>query len=301
MFKSTSQLEFNRMFKNEQDCYEYLNKLRWAKGFRCAKCGSDKYRSGNKKYDRRCVTCGTHHSLTAHTLFHKLKFSILKAFHIAFSLSSKKGISTCEIAKRFEINQKTAWLFKRKFQEAIKTQNEKLLLSQDVEVDEFVVGGMRKQKRGRSLEKKKGVMIMIEKVDNKRIGNIKLEKINSFTKKELKSKMSKNIKDGAKIKADKYPSYESMKTDQDNFVTIYSDSGKNFQEIHQTIANFKSWLRGIHHKASDYHFQNYLNEFCFRHNNRNYEKGIFNNIIFGFLHSKKAYRSSISNVSNLNH
>lgn len=40
-------------------------------------------------------------------------------------------------------------------------------------------------------------------------------------------------------------------------------------QIHRMIFNLKNWLRGIHHKVSDAHLQQYLNEFFFRFNNRN--------------------------------
>ena len=43
--------------------------------------------------------------------------------------------------------------------------------------------------------------------------------------------------------------------------------------------NLKSWIRGIHHKVSDEHFQNYLDEFHSRFNRRNNTNTIFNNLI----------------------
>lgn len=43
--------------------------------------------------------------------------------------------------------------------------------------------------------------------------------------------------------------------------------------------NLKSWIRGIHQKVSDKHFQNYLDEFHYRFNKRNNTNTIFNNLI----------------------
>jgi len=84
-------------------------------------------------------------SATSGTLFHKLKFPILKAFHILFRLSiHKKGISSVQIGKEYGIQQKTAWLFRQKAQIAMKS-SEKIFLTGRVHVDEFTVGGPEKK------------------------------------------------------------------------------------------------------------------------------------------------------------
>lgn len=44
--------ELEKMFKSDSDCYDYLKKLRWPKGFVCPKCGSsESWSMGND----RCV------------------------------------------------------------------------------------------------------------------------------------------------------------------------------------------------------------------------------------------------------
>ena len=39
----TNQIEFDEMFKTEQDCIDYLTLVRWPNGFECPKCGSIRY------------------------------------------------------------------------------------------------------------------------------------------------------------------------------------------------------------------------------------------------------------------
>jgi hypothetical protein len=63
----------------------------------------------------------------------------------------------------------------------------------------------------------------------------------------------------------------------------YSENGAAFKEIHLIIMNFKSWLRGIHHKCKYGYLQKYLDEFFFRFNRSNSEKSIFNKIINRFV------------------
>ena len=53
-------------------------------------------------------------------MFDKVKFSLLKAFHIAFKISTtKKGVSSLELSNEFELRQKTCWEFKWKIKQAM--------------------------------------------------------------------------------------------------------------------------------------------------------------------------------------
>ena len=53
-------------------------------------------------------------------MFDKVKFSLLKAFHIAFKIGTKKkGMSSLELGNEFELRQKTCWEFKWKIQQAM--------------------------------------------------------------------------------------------------------------------------------------------------------------------------------------
>jgi len=114
MFKGMTIFEFHEKFKDDRDCFEYLAKLRWINGFVC-ECGSTEYGKGNGEFHRRCKKCGKNYSPTSGTIFHKLKFSILKAFYICYRISvSKKGMASTELSRELNLRQKTAWAFKRK-------------------------------------------------------------------------------------------------------------------------------------------------------------------------------------------
>jgi len=103
-FTGVNSITFNRQFKNDNDCYEYLSSVKWEYGFICRKCGCKKYYRGKKPFSRRCLKCKYDESPTANTMFEKLKFSILVAFHIAFKISTKKkGMSSLELSSEFEL------------------------------------------------------------------------------------------------------------------------------------------------------------------------------------------------------
>lgn len=74
----------------------------------------------------------------------------------------KKGMSSNELSKEFGCQQRSAWLLKAKYQNAMKN-SDKYPLEEAVEVDEFLVGGFDENEKGRSLELKQLVVLGIEK------------------------------------------------------------------------------------------------------------------------------------------
>lgn len=111
---------FPMHFKKGKECFEFLIYCKWGKGYRCRRCGNEKYSTGKKWHHRRCSKCRYDESATARTLFHKIKFPLLKAFLITNDLvSHPEGFSSCQIARTYGVCQETAWFFKRKVQQAM--------------------------------------------------------------------------------------------------------------------------------------------------------------------------------------
>lgn len=86
-FKSLSLFEFQDRFKTSEDCLIYLSNLKWKGGFVCKKCGHTHSCVGNAPHSRQCTSCRYVESPTAQTLFHQVKFDLLKAFYLAFFLN----------------------------------------------------------------------------------------------------------------------------------------------------------------------------------------------------------------------
>ena len=85
-FIGLNSIKFNKVFKEEADCYKYLASVKWTDGtYICKKCEHNKFCKGKKPYSRRCVKCRYDESPTAGTMFDKCKFSLLIAFHIISS------------------------------------------------------------------------------------------------------------------------------------------------------------------------------------------------------------------------
>ena len=273
-FIGVNSITFNKRFKEDADCYEYLSLIKWENGFVCRKCNYDKHYKGKKPFSKRCLRCKYDESPTTNTMLEKLKFPILIAFHIVFKISTKKkGMSSMELSNEFELRQKTCWTFKQKVQQVMKSSL-KSPLTGLVQADEFVIGGPEEGKRGRSKGAKKLIVLALEIVDDG-VGRAYAEVIENSSAKELGSFLMKYVSKDAELISDKWKGYTPLKKEFTKLKQVASDEGKNFKELHIHIMNIKGWLRGIHHHCSKEHMQNYLNEYHFRYNRRSNMGTIF--------------------------
>ncbi|MHB1176928.1 MAG: IS1595 family transposase [Daejeonella sp.] len=282
MFRGISIIEFRKRFQTERDCLAYLLEKKHSKGYQCLHCGHHEYGKGKGWHYRRCKKCNYDESATAGTLFHKCKLGLLKAFEMAFRVSvRKKGMSSCELAKEFDCQQRSAWLWKAKIQESMKSSR-KFELDGEVEVDEFMVGGFSLGKPGRSPEAKDLVVLVVEKVVNKKgetaLGRAYCKTIDDASAESLKIIFKEHISKQAKVKTDGWRGYWPLQKDWD-IVKEKSDKGANFPLLHTHIMNIKGWLRGIHHKCDSHRLQNYLDEYHFRFNRRSFLNSIFDKLI----------------------
>lgn len=291
MFKGTNAIEFNRKFASNTDCYDYLMAKKWGKGFSCSRCGHKEFKKGRTSYNRRCKQCGYEESVTANTIFHGMKMPLLKAFHMIFRLTAKKkGMSTIELGAEVGVEQKTAWLLKRKVQVVMKDGG-KDKIGGDVDIDEMFIGGYSKGTQGRTLVQKSAVMVAVENLPDGRTGNINFRVLDNFSALTMKYAIKEMTEPQARLTSDQHQSYQSLSRELANLQTIPSAEGKNFKQLHTQIMMFKIWLRGIHHKCSKQNLYAYLDEYKYRFNKRNMRRWLFNETIRRMMHySPHPYR-----------
>ena len=185
----------------------------------------------------------------------------------------KKGMSTLELSREFELRQMTCWGFKWKIQQAMASSLTSPLQG-TVHVDEFFVGGPEEEKRGRAKGDKKLVFLALEIIEDG-VGRAYAEVIEHASSKELGLFLKKYVSKNATVIADEWTGYTPLKKEFSKLEQIPSDSGRNFNDIHLHIINIKGWLRGIHHHCSKEHIQGYLNEYHYRYNRRNHMGSMF--------------------------
>ena len=107
------------LFSTEHDCVVYLFKRRWPNGFICPFC-ENLQQDIAPAYNVVCRYCRKQTSITAHTLMHGSKNSLLSWMLISWQFCRKgPGISAREIQRRMELsNYQTAWRWLQKLRGA---------------------------------------------------------------------------------------------------------------------------------------------------------------------------------------
>ncbi len=268
-----------KKFPTEQDCIKHIEKIRWNNIPSCPYCFSTKATPMPKENRYHCYDCKTSFSVTVRTIFHNTKLPIQKWFlAISLILNAKKGISSRQLARDLDVNKNTAWRMSMKIRKAMIQSEQKDLLSGIVEVDETYIGGKPrkgkknngdKNKRGRGT-KKTAVVGMVE-----RQGNVKVK---SFYKKSLNGKNLKALVRGSvdvkntTLMTDEYKGYLGMsKIIKHKFVDHtrwYVDGNVHTNSIEFFWAILKRGIVGQFHKVSVRYLPKYIDEFCYRFNNR---------------------------------
>jgi predicted RNA-binding Zn-ribbon protein involved in translation (DUF1610 family) len=293
-FKSLTIFEFQSRFPDDKSCMDYLENQKWSLGFTCPGCGNTIYCNGHKEHIRQCTKCNRFVSPTSGTLFHKVKFPLLKAFYIVYYVSTnKKGIASKELSRKLGLRQKTCWLFKQKVMKAMESSGKNKIIGK-AEVDETVVGGQEEGVVGRKNGKKKKLVVFAVERKGKGISRLYGKVINRSSAKELGDFMKKNIDANTEIKTDKWSGYTPLKKEFDNLYQVSSGKkGENFPDLHRVIMGFKGWLRGVHHHAT--HLQAYIDEYTYRFNGNKMKLFHFENLIDRMVNAKPCtYKMIIS-------
>lgn len=288
IFKGQEIIEFSKWFQSDLDCKKYLSELKWSEGYTCRKCGHHGSQVRND-YARTCNKCSDTESAGADTLFHKVKFGLLKAFHICFEMSTTtKGLSALYVAKRYSIQHKTALSFMHKVREAMKSSAKQPMVG-EVHVDEFVVGGQEAGHTGRSYGgKKKKMVCAVELTEDGKVKRFYSLKINDFSAKSLRPIFDRYISKKAKVTTDEWKGYRPIGKEY-TITQIPSELGLNFKAIHNMIHQVKSWLRTTYSWVSKKHIDRYLSEFSYRINRSQTKATIFHNLIKRMAQSEKIY------------
>jgi hypothetical protein len=81
----------------------------------CVKCGFIEFYTTIKNYEKACKKCKTRYKTTYNTLFHNVRFGLLKAFHIYIEIVYEEPKpKASELAIRHNLTYKTAYNFKQK-------------------------------------------------------------------------------------------------------------------------------------------------------------------------------------------
>jgi len=263
-------MEFEGMFKTEQDCIDYITFIRWANGFECPVCGFIRYWKKNKGRFQ-CRDCHTEATVTNGTLFHKSTKPLLIWFRaIWWMVAQKTGVSAKGLQKILGFGSyQTAWTWLHKFRRLM-VLSVRSKLQGIVEVDEVFVGGKKSGKRGRAAEGKGLVAVAVE-LNGRKTGRVRLSKIPNASSESLNDFIRNNIEKSFKIITDGWIGNNDLS--QIGYAhEIQKSSVKNGDEeilpnVHRIASLLKRWLLGTHQSYLNKNkLEYYLDEYVFRYN-----------------------------------
>jgi transposase-like protein len=95
----------------EAECEDYLIQLRWVDGFHCPRCDHESFYKIETRKLYECRECRTQVSVTAGTVMHRSKLSLLMWFRVIDLLvSNDKEWTASSLANQLGINYRTARL-----------------------------------------------------------------------------------------------------------------------------------------------------------------------------------------------
>lgn len=266
------QMEFEKIFSNEENCTKYLLEVKWPSGFSCAKCDcKDHWLLSRKRV--KCKQCSTIVTITSKTFFDQSNKPLTIWFRaIWWMIAQKNGVSATGLQAILGIGSyKTAWIWLHKLRTLMVFPNRDKL-SGKVEIDETFVGGVAEGKRGRGSENKSLVVIAIE-VLPKGTGRVRLKIIPTAEGKHLLQFIRENVELGACIITDGWSGYAQLERKGYEHIKqrqiIATNNEEMLPNVHRIAALLKRWLLGTHQNYTSHErLQKYLDEFAFRYNRR---------------------------------
>lgn len=271
-----------KQFPTQEDCIEYLEQIRWKDKPTCPYCNSTNSTPMPKEYRHHCNNCNTSYSVTVGTIFHKTHLDFQKWFlATSLILNAKKGISARQLARDLEVNKNTAWYMAMRIRKAMCERWQRELLQGVIEMDETYVGGkprypggkirnkVPRPKRGRGTNKIP-VVGMVQRQGKIKAG-ARLDRILNQKKMKALAQANINLKNSTVITDqfgpyNKFSSFTNHKTIDHRFFYALGDIHTN--TIESFWALLKRGIMGQYHKVSKKHLDKYIDEFCYRHNNR---------------------------------
>ena len=263
--------EFENQFSTDQNCIEYLARLRWPNGFKCSECGSEKFWL-RKRGLWKCAGCRHETSIKSGTIFQGSRLSLTVWFRVIWwVVSQKNGASAKGLQQVLGFGSyETAWTSLQKLRRVMVRPGRDQLHGM-VEVDEIFIGVKKSGKRGRGAEGKALVVIAAEK-DGKRIGRIRLKRIADASGESLEPSVQQAVETGSTIHTDGWKGYNGVKSLGYTHEIIRKDAsiGENLLPCcNRVAALIKRWILGTHQGSiSQKHLDYYLDEFTFRFNRR---------------------------------
>ena len=279
-------IEVMERFPDQESCIDHLERIRWQNKPVCPHCGSvsikRKKEDGVGRIGRwHCKDCKASFKVTHGTVFHGTQIPLQKWFMaIALTLNAKKGISSYQLERDLNLNQRSAWFLLTRIRAEMADKVNSILLKGIIEADETYIGGKpRKEnkkedrkpaKRGRGTTKTAIIGAVA------RGGEVVAEVAKGLTGRDILEFIRRvvNVKE-SELMTDEYHAYNALGSQLKHHVINHQVQYVEGDKHTNTIEGFWSLLKrahyGSHHSYTTGYTPLYVAERCYVYNNRHRE------------------------------
>ena len=278
----TSLQEAIVFFADPNNCREYVVARRWPNGVECPTCGCKDviFLANQNRWQCRNKHSKRQFSLKTGTIYEDSPLGLDKWLTATWLVvNCKNGASSCEVARALNITQKSAWFMDHRVRVSMGIGPSNKFFGQ-IEADETYIGGkarnMHKDVKARKItgtggKDKTAVMGILE-----RGGKVRTKVVGDTKKKTLQAEIRAHVLAGSAIFTDALKSYEGLSEFQHEVVDhaveyvrgeVHTNGMENFWSL------FKRGLNGTYVSVEPFHLFRYLDEQCFRFNNRKMTDG----------------------------
>jgi transposase-like protein len=271
-------------FSNPDNAHAAMVQFRWPDGVvKCPTCGSDRVWF---TASRRIWQCRENHSrkqfsIKVGSIMEDSPLGIDKWLIAVWQINNcKNGISSYELHRAIGVTQKTAWFMLHRIRLAMQSEDGGKI-GGEVEVDETFIGGasrfMHKDKRERVITGTGGagkvaVMGLLERHSKNGHSTVRVSVVPNRKKHALQTQVRATVEPGATVYTDELKSYDGLAPDflhqMINHAEAYVDGQVHTNGMENFWSLLKRALKGTYVSVEPFHLFRYLDEQCFRFNNR---------------------------------
>ena len=295
-------------FQDEDAAYAKLESIVWPNGATCPHCGStDKMRRMGGTATRpglyKCYACRKQSRVTVGTVFESSHVKLhvwLQAMYLM--CSSKKGISSNQLARTLGVTVKTAWFMSHRLREAMASGAGLPPMGGEgavVEIDETFIGQKKDMPKQRGYAHKHAVLTLVERGKGSRSFHV-----DGTAAADLLPIIKANVDPKTQVMTDEAGQYAALKKIFTGHDFVRHGAGEYGRGVVHTntvegfYSVFKRGMKGIYQHCSEKHLHRYMAEFDFRYNNR-VKLGVDDaartvNALQGIVGKRLTYRAGVS-------
>ncbi len=264
-------------FHDEAAAYTKLESIVWPNGAVCPHCGcTDRMKRMGGTATRpglyKCYACRKQSRVTVGTVFESSHVKLHQWLQAAYLMcSSKKGISSNQLARTLGVTVKTGWFMSHRLREAMAAGTLPPMGGEGaiVEIDETFIGQKKDMPKQRGYAHKHAILTLVE-----RGGTARSFHVEGTAAADLLPIIKANVHPASQVMTDEAGQYNSLgKLFAAHDFTRHG-AGEYVRGLTHTntvegfYSVFKRGMKGIYQHCSEKHLHRYVAEFDFRYSNR---------------------------------